>query len=316
MYLMKTKTIFILGLLMLFTLTSVQAGPIVELSVDDTWEYTGAETYDYTVIDKQDFANGEEYVELIKIETNEIIDVVNPYLNVTDASEKNVILDLQATFTSEVSRWHTARGNFLAILEKAGTFTLNTTIIMNVTLERTDYYDTGTVTYKRYYVNFDLQSPIVTGNPIYVDRITCWDFYPINLTLIDVTTYRIDGSNEWISNYKGTDTAVKNVTIDPHERTITFLYYDYGIGAYDIPFSVDGMKQYLWVFANDIGLPIYKETTTLSLSPLALTSLNIEKYDLTAFSVALSNFEFTRRTSWALFSILGLFAFYFIRRRR
>lgn len=314
---MKMKNIFALVLILLFTISFVQASPIVEISVDDTWEYTGEEIYDYTVIDKQDFANGEEYVELIEITTNEIIEIVDPYLNVIDDMERDVTLDLQATFTAE-ERWHTARGNFIAILEKSGTFELNTIVIMNVTLERFDYYDTGTVNYQRYYLNFDLQSPIVTGNPIYAERITIWQLEPIGLTYIDITTYRIDGTDEFTVDYQGTPTQVRNVTIVPNSRIRTAIG-DY-IHMYDRVTSVDGMKQYLWVFANDIGLPIYKETSTLSLSPLVLDSVNIEKYDLTTFNIVLSDFtpsiETTNVSIWLLSLMMATYIMFYIKKKR
>ena len=136
----------------------------------------------------------------------------------------------------------------------------------------------------------------------------------------DKTIYRIDGTDEFTVDYQGQQTQVRNVTIVPHSRTKTFFFGDYIFKAIlNRPFSVDGMKQYLWVFANNIGLPIYKESSTLSLNPLSLTAVDIEKYDLTAFSVALSDFEIETTNFnliWIHFLIGGLVYILFSKKRK
>lgn len=308
---MKTKTLFILGLLMLFTLSSVQANPIVEISVDDTWEYTGTETYNYTVIDKQDFASGEEYVELIKIESSEVIEALNPSLSVVLDGNFTLEFDLQANVTS-YNRWHTARGNFLAIIEKDGTF------ILDANINGTYYQNNGTFNYRRYYANFDLQSPLITGNPIYAERITIWQLDGFitkeGFLFKDITTYRIDGTDEFVRDYQGTPTTLRNVTIVPHDKTRTFMCAEFKLNI-ERPFPVTGMTQYLWVFANDIGLPIYKETSTVQATPMKLALTDVEGYDLTAFAIALSNFV-PIETNWFFLGVIGAILFLILKRRR
>jgi len=297
----------------------VQASPIVEISVNDTWTYEGTETYTYDVLDKQDFLSGETYVELTQISSNEVIQVSSPsIINVTDKwLGTDVSLYLDVIFTTH-DRWHTSRGNFEAITEKTGTFNLTKHIDNDTT------YHSGDVHMIRYYSDFDLQSPIVTGNPIYSERITLWKLNPINITFYDTTTYRIDGTDEWETIYKATPTLVRNVTVVPTERN----FYSWG-GDFTIEGnkSVVGMKQYLWVFANDIGIPIYKQITYVQ--PISAMKLAVfgETYDLADHSILLSTWseeeptttEPTETTSLQL-SILSLmmvtYVFFYIKKKR
>ena len=80
------------------------------------------------------------------------------------------------------------------------------------------------------------------------------------------------------------------------------------------------MERYLWVFANDIGLPIYKQTSYVQ----ELSSLNIKlaltdkDYTLTEHNIVLSTWisQTKPTTVFLVFSIIGLGTITILKRKK
>ena len=209
-----------IGFMMCFI--PVQAEPITEISVLDNWIYTiSSDDYTYEVTEKIDVKQDDEtWVELNKITSNETFNWENVIHNFIDDFGQNVtiythnlILDDSNSF-----RYHSSRGNFLVKAHQEGVYSAT------IDVDGTENLMNGKVVFDMFYHDFDLQEPIVTGNPQYVNQ-SVNIFYTVegfweNMTMNVMTTYRIDGSDAYEGVYEDSPIILRDVYIEPKYRYI------------------------------------------------------------------------------------------------
>jgi len=273
--------IFILSMLAL--VIPVSAEPITQISVADNWTYTiVSEDYIYDVIEVIDIKQSDNtWVEVNKIETNETF----VWENVVTIQTNSLILNDENNF-----RYHSARGNFLVKAHQEGDYNAI------ITVDGTENLMAGTVVFDMFYHDFDLQEPIVTGNPLYVNQSTNI-YYTIdgsveNMTMNILTTHRIDGSDAYDGTYNESVITLRDVFIEPKYRWVKFFYSNgttstYTTTDYRVE-SVVGLPKETWSFSSEIGLPVeYTTEPVLGLSVMGLMSTP-KTYKLKDFDVDLS----------------------------
>jgi|GEM_PF-4879125 len=257
--------------------------PIVKITVGDSWTYEGGTTtetmlrslYVYNVTKTEIFSNGDGLIELNKIQTNEgEINIDKTFTILMDDffTEKKVesIYLFNSTITQK-NIYHTTRGNFRVEVSGYGPVKIH----YEDNLSREIDFETS-ATYRMSYSNKDLQSVIVTGNPIFTTAVEYINgTYPYNETLfIDyglryTTVYLVEGSDPYEFQFNGENLEVKDITIRPVEKNIYLI-----IGVrnnntlkwicnYDNDLTIDGLKQITYTFARDIGLAVKYTISTI-----------------------------------------------------
>lgn len=284
---MKKKFCVFLLILILFS-SFVSAEPVLEILIDDNWIYESSGlSYYYTVVGREDFKqDDDEWVELNKMDTNWSYTLPQLETYFLSYVGNETLFDYEFSDIQTKQLYHTSRGNFLVFMELQAQARINFTI--DDTLELGPYEGLANISLT--YDTMDLQEPLVTGNPIYVERILRITF-PTNLTYRDDIVYRIDGTDEYTTNYKGTETTVRNLTIEPKEHYFSVSGGTYPFGFWRRPISIIGLEYQEWVFAKDIGLPISYVIYEVESSGFTFQKTALEKYFLSDFSIFFSDFE-------------------------
>jgi len=292
---MKKIITIIFVISMLSLMIPVQAEPITEISVLDSWVYTiSSEEYIYEVVEKIDIRQDDgTWVEINKIESNETFVWENILSNFIDDRGQNITIYTNNIILDNNNniRHHSSRGNFLVKAHQEGTYNA----IIDV--DGVENLMEGIVVFDMFYHDFDLQEPIVTGNPQYVNQTTNI-FYTIdnmfqNMTMSILTTYRIDGSDAYEGVYNDSVIILRDVFIEPKYRWTKFSYNNITTDSRSYYYyreeSIEGLSKETWSFSSEIGLPIeYTTEPTISLSVMGAMSEASKTYKLKDYDVDLS----------------------------
>jgi len=279
---------------MLSLMIPVSAEPITQISVADNWVYTIiSDDYIYDVIEVVDVKQSDNtWVEINKIETNESFVWENVIYSLIDDLGQNVTVQTNSLILNDENnfRYHSARGNFLIKAHQEGDYNAI------ITVDGTENLMVGTVVFDMFYHDFDLQEPIVTGNPFYVNQSTniyyTVDGFLENMTMNILTTYRIDGSDAYDGVYNESVISLRDVFIEPKYRWVKFFYSNITTSAYVTTDyrdkTVVGLPKETWSFSSEIGLPVeYTTETVVGLSAVGLMSTP-KTYKLKDYDVDLS----------------------------
>jgi len=282
---------------MLSLMIPVNAEPITQISVADNWIYTIiSDDYTYDVIEVKDVKQSDgTWVEVNKIETNESFVWEDVIYSLIDDLGQNVTIQTNSLILNDENnfRYHSARGNFLVKAHQEGDYNAI------ITVDGVENLMTGAVVFDMFYHDFDLQEPIVTGNPLYVNQSTNI-YYTVdgsveNMTMNILTTHRIDGSDAYDGVYNESIITLRDVFIEPKYRWVKFFYSNATTSTYVTTDyrdkTVVGLPKETWSFSSEIGLPVeYTTEPVIGLTAVGLMSTP-KTYTLKDYNVDLSTWS-------------------------